>query len=115
VGRCGCTSHTQTAQRASYPGSAHIVALRAWIDASEAAFRQTRAEGDIAAGVDARALAEVTVAAFTGMQKITELMSDGADLDDRVDTYVSLLMQLLGVARTAGASGGSGAAGKEPR
>jgi AcrR family transcriptional regulator len=87
----------------------------AWIDATEAAFRQAQAEGDIVAGSDARALAEVTVAAFTGMQEISELMSGGADLDRRVDMYVSLLMQLLGVSRVAGESGGSVVGGKEPR
>ena len=69
----------------------------AWIDMTEAAFRQAQDEGDIPSHLDARGLAEVTLAAFTGMQEISELMSDGADLDRRVATYVSLLMQLLGV------------------
>ena len=81
----------------------------AWIDMTESAFRQAQAEGDILGDLDARGLAEVTIAAFTGMQEISELMSGGVDLDRRVDTYVSLLMQLLGV------PGGSIVGGKESR
>lgn len=81
----------------------------AWIDMTEAAFRQAHMEGDIPDRFDARDLAEVTVAAFTGMQEISELMSGGADLNHRVDTYVSLLTQFLNV------SGGSGAGVKDSR
>lgn len=66
-----------------------------WIHATESAFRQAQVEGDFAGEVDAHALAEVTVAAFAGMQEISELMSGGTDLDARVSTYVSLLMRLL--------------------
>jgi AcrR family transcriptional regulator len=81
----------------------------AWIDMTESAFRQAQDEGDIPGHLDARGLAEVTIAAFTGMQEISELMTDGTDLDSRVRTYVSLLMQLLGV------PGGPVAGGKDSR
>jgi AcrR family transcriptional regulator len=66
-----------------------------WIDMTESAFRQAQAEGDISRDIDAHGLAEVTIAAFTGMQEISELMSGGADLDTRVATYVSLILRLL--------------------
>ncbi len=67
----------------------------AWIDMTEAAFRQAQAEGDIPGDVDVHDLAEITLAAFTGMQEISELMSGGLDLDERVAAYVSLLLRLL--------------------
>ena len=62
---------------------------------TEAAFRQAQAEGDIPGDVDVHDLAEITLAAFTGMQEISELVSGGLDLDERVAAYVSLLLRLL--------------------
>jgi AcrR family transcriptional regulator len=62
-----------------------------WTDAIEAVLRQAQEAGDLRRDIDVRGLAELSSAAFIGMQELSELMTGGADLDARVDCFLGLM------------------------
>ncbi|MGO4592832.1 ScbR family autoregulator-binding transcription factor [Leifsonia sp. 2TAF2] len=63
-----------------------------WLSTSEALFRQAVVEGDLRADLDPGMLASVVVPAYTGVQLLSETMTNRADLLDRVRDLWTVLL-----------------------
>ncbi|MBW8871973.1 MAG: TetR/AcrR family transcriptional regulator [Leifsonia sp.] len=63
-----------------------------WLSTSEALFRQAVDEGDLRADLDPGMLASVVVPAYTGVQLLSETMTNRADLLERVRDLWTVLL-----------------------
>jgi TetR/AcrR family transcriptional repressor of nem operon len=66
-----------------------------WFQVLETLFLRAQEEGDVRKAVDARALAETSFAAFIGMTDVAHLMSQGADLEERTEAFLELLLSAI--------------------
>jgi TetR/AcrR family transcriptional repressor of nem operon len=78
--------------------------LSVWEELIASIVRRGQDEGDIRADVDAGAVARVSVAAWIGVNDVARVVSDGADLRDRAEEFLQILM--LGVRTVSGDKGG---------
>lgn len=63
-----------------------------WIESITALAKRAGAEGDLAEGVDAEALARFVVGAFTGVQTLSQVLHGRDDLYDRLSEMWTLLL-----------------------
>jgi AcrR family transcriptional regulator len=78
--------------------------LSRWEELIASIVRRGQEEGDIRTDVDAGAVARVSVAAWIGLNDVAAVVSDGADLRDRAEEFLGILM--LAVRTMAGESEG---------
>jgi AcrR family transcriptional regulator len=79
--------------------------LSIWEELIASIVRRGQREGDIRGDVDAGAVARVSVAAWIGVDDVSKVVSDGADLRARAEEFLEILM--LGV-RSVHGDGGRG-------
>lgn len=80
--------------------------LSVWEEVIASIVRRGQEEGDIRGDVDPGAVARVSVAAWIGVNDVATVVSDGADLRDRAEEFLQILM--MGVRTVAGdTEGGS--------
>lgn len=68
------------------------VPMRDWTEHNRALFEEARRRGEILAHVDVANLARLFVGAFTGVQVLSRIMTDRADLSERVADLYRYLM-----------------------
>ena len=66
-----------------------------WIELTASLFRNAQIEGAIRDDVDPKVLGEMAVSTFVGIEMMSDLMSGRADLRERVDRFVSVLLTTL--------------------
>ncbi|MGW6703914.1 ScbR family autoregulator-binding transcription factor [Streptomyces sp. NPDC054956] len=79
-------------------GSQHVDRLRPyqdWIDLNRSALGRARECGELHAHVDLDAVANLFVSAFTGVQVLSEVMSEWEDLEARVSVLLKHIMPII--------------------
>src|SRR6266568_5319160 len=71
--------------------------LTNWFDVLEAVFKRAQDEGDVRKDVDARAVAEVCVASFSGITDVSHLLSVNMDLRQRSEQLMELILPTIRV------------------
>lgn len=66
--------------------------MKAWVDHSIAFFEKAKATGELLPHVDVVAAAKMFVGAFTGVQMLSKIMTDHADMPERVAELYQHLM-----------------------
>jgi hypothetical protein len=62
-----------------------------WIEVTASMIRKGQMEGDFRPDLDATSAAEVAVAAFVGVETLSEQLSGFADIESRVEGLISIL------------------------
>ncbi len=66
-----------------------------WIDMTASVMQNAQIQGEFREDVDPRAAAELAVGAFVGLEIMSEIISGGADLRERIDRYFDVLTYVL--------------------
>lgn len=69
-----------------------IPQLTEWVELTASVIARAQDDGDARRDVDPRSCAEVAVAAFIGIETVSELLTRRADLDRRVGDFVALFL-----------------------
>jgi AcrR family transcriptional regulator len=69
--------------------------LTNWFDLLEGILRRAQDEGDVRTDVNARAVAEVCVAAFIGISDVSHLLSGNLDLRQRAEQLMDLILPTI--------------------
>ena len=69
--------------------------LTNWFDIVEDVLRRAQEEGDVRPDVDARALAEVCVASFIGINDVSHLLNANMDLREKSEQLMDLILQAI--------------------
>jgi hypothetical protein len=89
---CGAVSKLAEALRNDPELAAQCDAqFQMWIDMTASLVRKGQMEGEIRSDLDPSSAAEVAVAAFVGVEKLSEQLSGFADLGRRVEGLLSVL------------------------
>jgi len=72
-------------------------AMDGWEDMVAQLLREARDEGDVHRDVDVDAVARICVAGFIGMEELSYALADGADLGDRVEEFLELLLRAIAI------------------
>jgi AcrR family transcriptional regulator len=86
------------------PGVAEEVTpqLTTWAELTATIIRQAQREGDVRPGVDPEAAAWVAVAAWIGMEEVSDELSGGADLRARAASFLEVFLGGIADRRRAG-------------
>lgn len=66
-----------------------------WIDACETMFRAAIEQGDVVDTVDPAGLARYFVSAFTGVQLVSNVLTERADLDAHIDQMLTFVLAAI--------------------
>lgn len=69
--------------------------LRAWVDLTASVLRRAQTEGDLRVDVDVDAIADMTVAAFIGLERVSMMHSMGPSLRERTEQLLAVLLLAL--------------------
>ncbi|HLW18470.1 MAG TPA: ScbR family autoregulator-binding transcription factor [Actinomycetota bacterium] len=69
--------------------------LTNWFDIVEDVLRRAQEEGDVRADVDARAVAEVCVASFIGINDVSHLLNGNVDLREKAEQLMDLILRAI--------------------
>jgi AcrR family transcriptional regulator len=69
--------------------------LRAWVELTASVLRRAQTEGDLRTDVDVDAIADMTVAAFIGLERVSDMHSIGPSLRQRTEQLLAVLMMAL--------------------
>ncbi|MEV3914129.1 ScbR family autoregulator-binding transcription factor [Streptomyces canus] len=79
-------------QGSSKDGLDRRVPMRRWIEHTQGLFEEAKQAGEILPHIDVEAVAKLAVGAFTGIQVLSNIMMDRADMPERViDLYRNLM------------------------
>jgi len=68
-----------------------------WVELTTQLLRQGQTEGDVRLDIDPVAVADVAVCSFIGMEQVSEMLSEGPTLRQRVDQFCRVLLDAVRV------------------
>jgi AcrR family transcriptional regulator len=71
--------------------------LLMWVELTTQLLRQAQIEGDVRSDIDPAAVADVAVCAFIGMERVSDMHSEGPTLRQRVDQFCRVLLDAVRV------------------